>query len=261
MTEEILDWILSLVNSTGEIAEKTRSIYDQLLEGDPHVDTGYFTAISHAIIPRLFRLYDALFFAGKLQQLIDLQNVKKLVLRFSKRLVKAGGVTKFRKHDVSGQEPPELELTIFISAPLLFQTFQDIDRPIVVNGLTCRDRLEALQRVFEHELIHLVEFLLWNQSSCKQPRFRKLARNVFGHTAAWHQLVTQDERARKLYTMEVGDQVAFEFKGEALAGVINRIAKRVTVLVENDHGTLYTDSKKYKKYYVPLAFLQKFEGD
>src|SRR5271157_1896753 len=259
MAEESAGWILSITNSSEEIAEKTRNIYRQMLEGDPHVAAGNFNSISSAFLPRLFKLYDALFFAGKLEQLIDRSNVKNFILRFSKRLLKAGGVTKCRKHDLGEPNPPELEFSIFISAPLLFQTFQDVERTIVVNGLTCHDRLEALQRVFEHELVHLAEFLVWGQSSCKQPRFRKIAQNVFGHTAVTHQLVTQTERAREVFAVKIGDWVSFEFEGESRTGVLNHIAKRATVLVENDSGALYSNGKKYLKYYIPLSFLQKVE--
>ena len=61
-----------------------------------------------------------------------------------------------------------------------------------VNGLLCRDRTEALQRVFEHELLHLLEMLIWARSSCSAARFRGLAWNYFGHTATKHDLITQD---------------------------------------------------------------------
>ena len=58
-----------------------------------------------------------------------------------------------------GKPFAKVEYEITISATLLFNTFQDVDRPVTVGGLVCRDRVEAFQRIFEHELLHLAEFL------------------------------------------------------------------------------------------------------
>ena len=58
--------------------------------------------------------------------------------------------------------PPRtlMATTVFgmvVSTFLLFQNFREAGRPVTVGGLACRDRLEALQRTFEHELLNLAE--------------------------------------------------------------------------------------------------------
>jgi len=126
-----------------------------------------------------------------------------------------------------------------------------------VNGLVCNDRLEAAQRVFEHELIHLLEMLVWGGSSCSADRYKGLVWNYFAHTQTRHDLVTQQERARTRFDVRVGDRVAFTFDGVRHQGVVNRITRRATVLVEDAHGSPYTNGKRYLKFYIPLSMLEK----
>src|SRR5262249_49030769 len=154
-----------------------------------------------------------------------------------------------------GQQPVHYEITI--STTLLYQSFADVDRPIRVSGLVCTNRVEALQRIFEHELLHLVELLVLGRSSCSAEPFRMLAGNLFGHTETNHELITQTERALVQYAIRVGDRVAFDFEGQTYTGVVNRITRRATILVENPAGQRYTDGKHYQKFYVPLTELRK----
>ncbi len=57
--------------------------------------------------------------------------------------------------------------------------------------------------------------------------------------------------------MRVGDRVAFTFDGARHVGVVNRITRRATVLVESSAGTPYSDGKRYVKFYIPLTMLEK----
>jgi hypothetical protein len=146
---------------------------------------------------------------------------------------------------------------IAVSTHLLFANFRDGHEGAEVNGCRCRDRLEALLRVFEHELVHLVELLVAGKSSCRAAPFRDLAGRLFGHTGVTHRLVTVREKALAERGLKVGDRVAFSVDGARQAGFVNRITKRATVLVENPTGARYSDGKSYLKFYVPLARLEK----
>src|SRR5262249_28162468 len=115
----------------------------------------------------------------------------------------------------------------------------------------------ATQRIFEHELLHLVEMLVWAKSNCSADRYKGLAWNFFAHTETRHDLVTQHERARTKFDVRVGDRVSFEYEGTRHIGVVNSITRGATVLVESDRGTSYSDGKKYLKYYIPLTMLEK----
>ena len=123
--------------------------------------------------------------------------------------------------------------------------------------MPCTDRLSALQRIMEHEMLHLLEFLVWDTSSCSAKRFKSLARGIFGHGASTHDLVTPAERARAKFDLRVGDAVTFDFQGRPLTGVVNRVNRRATVLVESPRGSRYTNGKRYEKFYVPPAMLTK----
>ena len=148
----------------------------------------------------------------------------------------------------------KLQITIAIS--LLYQQFKNSKSAVIVNGLTCSNRLTALQAVFEHEITHLAETLLWTRTSCKKARFKEMAYSVFGHTEYVHKMLTTDRLAMLEHGIEVGTKVIFKLKGQVYQGFVNRITKRATVLVEHTNGLLYSDKRKYKKYLVPLADLK-----
>ena len=239
------------------VAEKARAVYGDLLRRSPRVTAPNFTRLAEPDLALLFDLYDGRFFAGGLRRLLDAAG-SPLTFRTSRRLTRtAGTTTRFdpRRPRSAPPTPPRFEIAV--STPLLFQTFHDVERTVYVNGLLCRDRAEALQRVFEHELLHLLEMLIWTRSSCGAERFKTLARNYFGHTATKHDLITQGERARNRFGLRPGDAVAFVLEGVRRVGVVNRITRRATVLVESAAGPVYTDGKRYEKFYVPLAQLQK----
>ncbi len=121
----------------------------------------------------------------------------------------------------------------------------------------CHDRLEALQRIFEHELIHFIEMLLWKKSSCSVRKFKRLVHHIFGHTETTHQLITQTERALKKFGIKIGCKVEFEHEGVNYQGIVNRITKRATILVKHKEGHRYSDNKRYLKFYIPLSMLKK----
>jgi hypothetical protein len=240
------------------VAEKTLAVYKALLRESPRVRASNFNELAEPDLALLFDLYDARFFDGGLQRLLDAEAAP-LLFRISRRLTRtAGTTTRFQPRRPKAAVPPAaVRYEIAVSTPLLYQTFADVHRPVRVNGLLCRDRVEALQRIFEHELMHLLEMLIWVRSSCSAPRFKGLAWNTFGHTATKHDLITQDERATHRFGLRLGDRVEFLFDGVRRVGVVRRITRRATILVESAAGLLYSDGKRYEKYYIPLAQLQK----
>jgi hypothetical protein len=151
----------------------------------------------------------------------------------------------------------KFDYEITVSTTLLFNTFQNVERTVTVGGLVCNDRLESLQRIFEHELLHLAEFLGWGRSNCRAENFNALSRRIFAHEAAFHDLITPHEQASVAFDIRVGDRVTFEVDGARHVGLVNRITRRATVLVENPGGRIFSDGKHYLTYYVPLPLLKK----
>lgn len=91
------------------------------------------------------------------------------------------------------------------------------------------------------------------------PTFQLLVRVLFGHTECTHDLITQDEIAYSLYNITVGSKVKFEFDGVKYTGKVNRVQKRVTVLVKDDNknnphpdSREFSDGNFYRKFYVPI---------
>ena len=243
--------LLSLRYSPEAVRDKVQSIAVAAM-GDSHfLRSPNFTVITPADLSRMFERYDRNFFDGLLRREVGRLAKGRLAFRLAPRMTRAGGKT-FR----IGRRG-DLRYEIAISTRLLFLSFDDVSRPTTVCGVLCTDRLSALQRIMEHEMLHLLEFLVWNQSSCAASRFKTMARNIFGHGASTHDLVTPVERARARLDLRIGEEVSFEFEGRSLRGVLNRVNRRATVLVESQAGVRYTNGKRYEKFYIPLGMLSK----
>ena len=188
-----------------------------MLDRSGHIRTGNFAAIGVADLGLLFDLYDAEFFGGLLRRMLREDGAGELGLRLSGRMTRAAGKTTMQRSRVRSAigTAVRVEYEIAVSTLLLFQTFREAGRPVVVGGLICRDRLEALQRIMEHELLHLAEFLAWGRSSCTRPNFHALSRRIFAHEGTTHDLVTPRELAAERHGIRIGDRVRFEHEGKA----------------------------------------------
>jgi len=239
------DNLAHLKYTSKQIKKKTRKIYRKILTESKNIDCGNYNGIAISDVYRLFELYDRYFFDSFFQNNYQ----EKIFFRLSKRMTRAAGRIAYTR-------PPET-YTISLSTTLIFQTFHDVNREVSANGIVCHDRLEATMRVLEHEIIHLLEWVLFNSTSCSKPRFQNLSHNIFGHTQVTHQLITQTERARKKFNLRVGDNVSFEYDGETHHGFISRITKRATVMANDPKGD-YKDPQgnRYSKYYIPLPSLE-----
>jgi hypothetical protein len=165
-------------------------------------------------------------------------------------MTKAGGkTTRFRSAH------GDVHYEIAISCGLLFDAFAEQHRRITVCGVECANRLDALQRIFEHELVHLLENICWSSSNCAAPRFQDIARRYFLHRSHRHELITRLEQAVTA-GVRMGAAVTFDCEGRTLTGRVNRITKRVSVLVEDAAGQPFADGRRYKTYYVPIRLLK-----
>lgn len=236
-----------------ELDTRFRSIRSEVLEAAPFLRIGDYRRFGPRTLDLLFAAYDRNCFDDRLRSTI-LTAGGRIDFRVSNRMTHAGGkTTLFREEGV----PPRYEIAV--SALLLVETFDASSRPVTVVGRPCVDRLEALQRIFEHELVHLLEFLAWETSSCRRARFATIARRLFGHRETTHQLVTPREAAAARFGIRVGDRVRFTYGGRTYTGRVNRITRRATVLVESERGVRYSNGRRYEKFYVPLSQLTRHE--
>ncbi len=206
MSPELRRLVETTLILTPELEDRSQVIFETVLNSSPYIDQPNFTALCDDDLSHLFAQYDQRFFGGACQRTLHAMG-SPLDFRVSPRMTRAGGKTTRMVPRVARGLSPVPRFEIAVSSTLLFQTFADVDRPIKVTGLMCFNRLEALLRIFEHELIHLVEMLLWQASCCAAPRFRGIAGRFFGHTESTHQLITPDERAREKFGIRPGDRV------------------------------------------------------
>ena len=225
-------------------------VYETVLRESAHLDGGNFTAIDTTDLQRLFNEYDRHCFESQIGT--TLCNTP-LRFRLSQRMTRAAGRTTRYRHPAR-QGTSGIEISV--STTLLSQCFDGHDhRPITVVGITCKDRLEALQCVMEHEIVHLLEFALWSTSKCSAARFQSIASRFFLHQSHTHQLITPRERAAEQFGVTLGDYVRFSHGAVDRCGRVTRITKRATVLVPDGHGALFNDGKRYRTYYVPVERL------
>ena len=246
-TNSLVAAVLSFQLSTDEILERLRAIHGDLLKRSPYLQEANFTSIHSRDLTLLFEAYDDRFFAGLCRRTI---NPGQLQFRLSTRMTKAGGKTT-RFTSPTG----DVRYEITIACGLLFDGFRHQDREISACGRPCANRLDALQRIFEHELVHLTEQICWQNSDCRTARFQDIAARHFLHRAHTHQLITRQERAAAAGIC-VGANVEFMFEGCKLTGRVNRITKRATVLVEDLTGQPYSNGRRYRTYYVPIEQLK-----
>jgi hypothetical protein len=244
--DALADTVLSLRLQQELIRQRAGEIRHSVLATSRYIREPNFTAIHPRDLQFLFSAYDDRFFGRLCKQTLD---GRRLRFRLSPRLIRAAGKTT-RFTSPAG----EVSYEIAIASSILFDGFGKTDRPATVGGLTCEDRLEALQRVSEHEMVHLSEQLCWESTDCAASRFQDIARRFFLHQGHTHDLVTRRERAAKS-GIRVGSWVTFGFEGRRLTGRVNRITKRATVLVPDIEGQKYSDGLRYKTYYVPIAHL------
>ncbi|MEX0642077.1 MAG: hypothetical protein WD468_05220 [Pirellulales bacterium] len=249
--------LIEIVEAT-TLDDKTRSartalIHASVLSKSKYFDAPNFASIHPADLELLFAEYDKEFFDGQIKETLG---TIRLDFGLSKRMTSAGGKTATYTDRSSGRRRYEIS----VSTTVLFGCFDGEDhRPITASGIACHDRLEALQRIMEHELVHLIELLLWGKSSCSQARFHSITRRFFGHTENTHRLITPKEKAIVQFGVKPGMAVRFRFDGVEHTGIVNRINRRATVLVEDRQGEPYSNGKRYAKFYVPVQLLESIE--
>lgn len=225
-----------------------------------------FTKLGPQHLKEIFDAIDEHYFFGCLRPLLRAER-RKVTFRVSDRMTsRAGQVLTDYQHSPLAHE-------VAVSSFLLFKAFSDPrSRGITVNGLECRDRLDALLRIVEHEMVHLLfccdratEALglgTGRDGDRKEgyhgPTFQSAVLRLFGHTHTQHDLITPAEVAHDQRGVCVGRRVRFPFEGGELCGVVNRVQKSVTVLVRDLSGGGHRDSVEmsdgnfYRKFYVPI---------
>jgi hypothetical protein len=243
----LADTVLSLRLPEESIHHHVRQIHQDVLAHSRHIRVADFKAIHPRDLEFLFGAYDDRFLGGLCRRALNGRTVR---FRLSRRMTRAGGMTtRF------ASQAGEVGYEIAVASTILFDSFGNESRRASACGVECASRLEALQRIFEHELVHVIEGLCWESSNCAAARFQDIAARLFLHRSHTHSLLTRRERAGAL-GIHPGSHVTFSYEGRQLTGRVNRITKRATILVEDTEGEEYSNGVRYTSYYVPIAHLK-----
>lgn len=238
--------------SAEEITKRRAQVGKGLLDISATIDSPDFSTISVADLEILLNLYDQIFMKGWVKQNLP----GRLQFSISRQMTKTAGKTICKRKATSR----DMIMEVRISLPILanYGRIEGLDK---VGGIKSASRLEALQLIFEHELVHVLEYSAYGSSSCKRQRFQTMAGNLFGHTNNYHQLSTDHEIARRGLGLAPGVRVAFNYENDILEGTIYNIRKRAAVMVLDKNGS-YQDQQGrcYSKYLVPLQLLQPLQG-
>ena len=243
--------LITMIYSSVQIESKRKQIAERFLEKSKNVSSHNINSISHADVGLLFDLYNDVFFFG----LFAADFRGKLQFSLSERFTRSAGKTYYRIPKRKAK-PEETMIEIRMGTDFFFR-FNEIQGEKNVCGIIAVSGLQALQLVFEHELVHALEFIYYSNSSCGRKRFKAIARNLFGHTSSYHQLPTRRATAQQNLGCKIGDVVLFSFKNKEYKGILYNINKRATIMVRDVKGS-YADEQgnRYVKYYVPLNFLK-----
>jgi hypothetical protein len=132
-------------------------------------------SITNELITAIAQEYDLRCFSGNLFPACT-QLGYPVSLFASGRLTRVGARTRTTKR------PTGIEITV--SRPIVERS----SLPGTVCGLKCATRFEVLSRLLEHELVHVLELIVFGNSDCSSDLFRWLARTMFGHTESTHSL-------------------------------------------------------------------------
>ena len=129
----------------------------------------------------LFYLYDSVFFGNKINDYMKSNNYV-FNLTASSRLKSYAGLFKARIYRNTSK------FSIEIAVKLINKQFKVDKSPVYVGGLECIDRIELSQRILEHEISHLLEYIVWNETGDNNKRFKDILSKLWGHKENWHRL-------------------------------------------------------------------------
>ncbi|QKF94834.1 SprT-like protein [Fadolivirus algeromassiliense] len=221
-----------------EKEQKKKEVYDYLLKKvfyDPN-----FKSLTNKDIKQTFNIIDMVYFNGKINKYIKENNIN-LSFKSSAKLTKTAGICKFK---YTGERT--CKYSIGISNKILDNLFVKDEKSLKINGLLCYNRLECYINILEHELTHLLILLFCPEEGQEMgghtETFKKITKNLFGHTEYKHMLLSGDyelveEKKKEMkLNIEVGDYIISKpINGKIFKGVVTNISnKSVTVLLDSE---------------------------
>ena len=197
------------------IVERRTIIYDHILSMMGGICNPNQLCISD--IQLIYDEYNNMFFYGSLP---------KISFELSRKMTKSGGIYTEKNG----------EKKIKISVPIVLGCFGSGETKLSANGINVYNRIEALQQIIEHEIIHL--YIYTNNTAKRNEHhgetFKKMAKETFGHTECTHKLIgtsnntyvinnSSGDNNDKKYTYTTGQIVSFTLKGHTVKAQIMKL--------------------------------------
>lgn len=244
--------IINIKYEENIIIQKKLRIREQFFTFSNNIKNGNIEVITEKDLKILFGLYGTIFLEDYFKDYFK----GSIKFSLSHQMTKSAGITKTPR-DIAFISPEKQQFEIKISLDFLFDFYKST-REKSVGGIIANDPLDALMLVLEHEICHVIEFHIFKFSSCKKQQFKTIINNIFGHKESYHKLTTNSELIYKDFGLKQNDKVSFDYEGKILKGIIYRINKRATVMVEDKKGTYKNQfGKSFSKFYVPINSLKK----
>lgn len=205
-------------------------------------------SISKLIVKDCFEEIDNVWFQNSISACIK-EKKYKLNFAVSKRYKNVAGTF--------GAKGSELSLTF--SETILNNLFKPDTKFVEISGHKCSSLVETLIVLMEHEITHLILFLLKDhkdnigtEKSGHTITFKRFVNNVFGHTKVTHQLNLGDieqhhkDNKENAKNLTIGDHVSCK----GLSGIL--------VKMNESKGTIsITDEKYITTYLKDILFVKK----
>jgi len=116
--------LAALLFSPQEVANRSRQVYEAMLEQSEQIRAANFTVIGSDDLERLFGLYDRSFFRGLLGEMLVEDRAHPMAFRLSRRLTRAAGQTmrQVRRVPSGGRVTERVDYEISVSTTLVFST-------------------------------------------------------------------------------------------------------------------------------------------
>jgi hypothetical protein len=240
ISQYTIQQIVALSLPLEEIKRRTSTIHAAAIGKAENISCANFNKIGDIDIRYIFRLYDRFFFGD----FFTANYRGQLSFYLSGRMTRAAGKFVWRKRSQTQT------FEIGIATAMLFDNFTTPQDTKDLSGFLCTNRLEALQRVIEHEIVHFLEYLGFGETDCSKERFKTICKAIFGHTKSVHALDTPRKIAANKYDLRVGSSVFFFMEGHKYEGRIQRIGRRATVIATKKDGVDISRIKCYAPFHM-----------
>nr|QBK90206.1 MAG: SprT-like family protein [Pithovirus LCPAC102] len=209
----------------------------QLISDTIYPNNKYPIVMNNDELDVMFKLYDYYFFNNMISYALQKSggNIK---FKFSTKMTSAGGtcsrigictyIIKISKENINNITP----INIINSE---------------INGLKPKNKVNALQLIFEHELVHAILSIFVDDLRGHGKLFKDMVKQLFGHTKITHSILNKPLVVNQ-YNFKVNDLIYFMVKDKKSYGTIIKLNPKnvkvntMTGVYSVPYGILYKSS-------------------